>query len=938
MKAFLQRLAEEVYMNHHSELDKICIVLPSRRSGLFFKRFLTGVIDQPVWLPEIYSIDDFVEQLTSTTISDPIRILMELYEISRKLPSPLTESNPEQFLSKGIMMINDFDAIDKSLSDPSDVFTYLTKARKIEMWNPGKPEPSEAQIKYLQFFESLYEYYHNLKANLEAKSMAYSGMLYRKSANIIENTENQIRWKKVIFAGFNALSKAEEKIFFKLKTLQKAEIYWDTDSYYMDNNYMEAGQFLRKYRSVSSNFKWNDQTLITEKKKIRITGIPSDIGMAKLAGQIIYSDFLDNSDSHKENTVIALADESLLIPLLSSLPPEAGRCNVTMGYPFTNTNFHEIIKLILDIRIKNEEQIRITNSENLEIVQSDFKKFINHPLVVRYLNPEFIRFQEIGGNIPLKKFKESGIFSDEQIISFLSKCFWPENSFGLLDGISGLIQQIIEIEQQNLDENDTNPEMEFAATTRQIIENLYNLIERYPEFSKTRTIFMIYDQLSRIVKIPFYGEPLSGLQIMGMLETRSLDFNNVIILSANEDKLPRIKRADSFLPLDIQSAFGIPTYKEQAAIYAYTFYRLIQKAENVVIIYNAAEDSPDVAEKSRFIRQMINEMPQINPAIEITESTVPIIPDFSKKQFQVVISKTPEILDLLEKKSKSGFSPTTLSRYIQCPLKFFLNDLILITEPDEFDEAIDSATFGSIVHGALARFYSRFINLKLAYPDIEKALPELHAMVVASALDDNHLSNIKTGKNYLEMVAIEKLCEKVIKNDLELLKNNREIIITGLEKKYEGHVMIERDGSLFKVMIKGTADRIQKEGRLTRIIDYKTGKVDSNDLKVSDSEMLITDAKKHKALQLSIYEWLFMKNHPEQSEVIGSILSLKNFPEGFIDLEIYDTDSSLSRMEVIETKIKDLLCSVFDVSMPFTQTDEKKNCEYCEFRTLCDRH
>lgn len=937
MKAFLLKLAEEIYRNHHTNFDKLCVVLPSRRAGLFLKKHLAGLITKPLWLPDIFTIDDFIEELTSTKISDQIDVLFQLYEIHKlNLPAE-SELNPENFLRQGMTMINDFDTIDKSLSNPSEIYNYLTKAKKIELWNPGKPELTEAQQKYLQFFESQFNYYSNLKQRLQEKSMAYPGMLYREVSEKIEREDIQLKWDKVFFAGFNALSKSEEQILLKLRKMQKAEIFWDADQYYMERDYMEAGLYLRKFRSIFPDFHWIDSTLTSEKKDIMIMGIPSDIGMAKLTGQVIYNNFVETEGKEGENSVIALADETLLIPVLNSLPPQIGRCNVTMGYPYTSTHIHELIKLLMNIRLKNEEQQRIGASQEIELIPSDLKKILHHPLIEEFPNRKAEKDEIVQGNVSKSGFKAHKIIDDPDLAACMLKCLWPDDTPEFIAGMLELVEMIFESLKKEMSEEITSPEMEFATITHKLLIQIRNFIVKYPEFDKPRTLAMIYNHLARGIKIPFYGEPLSGLQIMGMLETRALDFENVIIVSANEDILPRTRKSDTFLPLDIQIAFGIPTYKEQAAIYAYTFYRLIQKAKNVTIIYNAAEESSEVTEKSRFIRQITSELPKINPLAEIGESVIPITPDLSKSQFPIHINKNQDINKLLKERAKNGFSPTSLSRYIQCPLKFCLNDLLEVREPEEVDNLLDAATFGNIAHETLKRFYFPFKNQKLLSEPILENLTKLNRLVSESANQLKPGTNFKLGKNFLSLVAIEKLCEKVIMHDLDDIRNGIDIIITDLEQKFTWKISIIDEETNLDVLIKGTADRIQKEDQLTRIIDYKTGMVEQRELQVAEPELLTLDAKKHKALQLAIYEWLYLKNNPIQNEVVGSILPLKDISKSFLDLKISYPESEMGKAEQVEQEIIGLLNQIFDKNISFEQTPEIQNCKYCEFKTLCGR-
>ena len=633
--------------------------------------------------------------------------------------------------------------------------------------------------------------------------------------------------------------------------------------------------------------------------------------------------------------VIALADESLLIPLLSSLPETAGRCNVTMGYPYTNTHFHEFIKLVLDIQGKREIQQVYSGKGELAISPTDLYRFLKHPLLSVKLGPTDLNLSLNTLITTQAGFQKSAITDDLEVRQFIEGCLWPDSPTGLLDIMLQFIFNLVDPKAVNDEGGHTD--IEFAATTHQILTRLKKTLERYPEFSSFKTLGLVYNQLSKSIKIPFYGEPLSGLQIMGMLETRALDFENVIILSANEDRLPKVSRTDSLLPVDIQRAFGMPTYREQASIYAYTFYRLIQKARNITIFYNAAEENTNVSEKSRFIRQIVQELPKINPEVSINETILAITPNLSLSVSPLTIEKNPDLMKLLKEKAVKGLSPTSLSTYIQCPLKFCLNELLSVREPEEIVNQMDAATFGKITHDVLNSFYQPFVNQVLNPEMMGKNLKNIGKLAQETATYLKPAFSYSHGKNFLDLFTIEKICEKIIRKDIDYVTEKKHVIITGLEIDYKDIITIPIDESTLKVVVKGKLDRVQQESDHVRIIDYKTGRIEKRDLVVKELSSLTTSSKMHKALQLAIYEWLYRKKNPEQHFVTASILPMKDISEYLLDIEIKDIVSPEEKTRVIEEQIKTVLQQIFDVSLPFAQTEEMQNCRNCEFATLCNR-
>ena len=734
--------------NYADDISDICIVLPNKRAGLFLKQHFSQLIDKTIWLPEILGAEELIEQLSDVEIIDNVTQLFELYNTYLA-----TEKEPESFeeFSKwGQILLHDFNEIDRYLIPTKNLFNHINEARALEVWNLGEAPITDFENQYLQFWKQLGTLYNAYGKHLKTKTWAYQGMAFRNVAEAISDNPEQfinekIKWKKVVFIGFNALNKAEETIISTLKKQNKAEILWDADAYYLNDDIQESGLFLRAFqkKAVFTPFNWISDKFNKDQKTINILGIPQNIGQAKYITNII-TDF-GNENNYKDTSVV-LADENLLVPVLQSLPEEVENINVTMGYPLKNTplnNFFEfyLTALLNAERFGHNGQLTYHYKDILKIVQLPFSKTVfstENCLAVK---------QEIT--------KKNWVFINKEKLDFINEKLGISlpNTYtinGVLEQCLAYIDKAKSIySKQKKEDKNMDLELEYLFQFAKLFNQLSTLLNEYPYIENCKSLYLLFRQLLSTYAIELYGEPLLGLQVMGMLETRNIDFKNVILLSANEGVLPAGKSFNSFIPFDIKRAYKLPTHIEKDAIYAYHFYRLLQHAENITILYNTETNEFGSGEQSRFVTQIENELKE-KKNITINKQLISY-PSENEDQIHKEVIKTPEIKAAIIARLKKGISPSALNTYINCPLDFYYKYILGISETDEVEETIDASSFGTYLHRVLEILYQPFIDKNITEIDLKnmlKLISETTRLVFSEDFSDKEL---KSGKKFIDL-------------------------------------------------------------------------------------------------------------------------------------------------------------------------------------------
>ncbi len=956
MLPFLQKTAQYIVNEFNDDLAGLCIVLPNRRGGLFLRRYLAEAVGKVTWAPTIFSIEDFIAGISGLQEAENLHLLFELYRVHREIEGEKAQTF-EEFLRWAPQLLSDFNEVDRYLADAKELFTTLTEARAISLWNLDNQPLTEFEKKYLYFYQSLYTYYEKLTRSLLAKNLCYQGLSFRHAAENIEGLMKELPWQHILFAGFNALTKAEEHIIDAMHKNGMATLLWDADHYYLDNRQQEAGDFLRdlmrKWPVIDPA--WISDDFATADKKIEIIGSPDPLGQVKYCGNLLKD--LALKGMANEKTAIVLLDEGLLIPLLNSIPEEVEALNITAGLPLKQTPLSGLFETVFRMHINTARFTSLSTMEKGKFYYKDVLKLLQHPYVQmmatglmdgnRFAFDETIekirKGHQIFVGIGELADEKSGLFAAR--LSFLDSMFtsWEKPS-DALDCFKAMIGSI----RLSLVEPGGRMDIEYLYAFSKIVHQLGNLLAENPSDLKIPAFYQLYEQVISATSLPFYGEPLKGVQLMGMLETRTLDFENLIILSCNEDLLPSGKVNTSFIPFDIKKSFDLPTYRHKDSVYAYHFYRLIQRARHIHILYNTEPDQLGGGDRSRFLRQIVHELPLYNPCIEIREMILNSPPVKGELLPVIEIQKTGETLILLEEKAVKGFSATSLNAYRNCPLKFYYAEIAGIREPEDVDDTIDPAVLGSAVHEALHQLYKPFIDQTMSAGILADML-KLSDDAIDKAFEKKFKgSDIAYGKNLLLVNVAKTMVKRFIQYEIgqaeELARSGKLFSVAFLEQFVETQMQIRCGDHDLNVRLKGFLDRVDKMDGWWRIIDYKTGITEPRQVKVKDWNDLVDHPELNIGFQLLMYGYLLESRFSSPISSGAGIFSLRRISSGFTAVCVPADEpgkfavmlnrTSLARFGEV---IREILMEIYDLSKPFVQTRDMKICERCPYINLCGR-
>lgn len=961
--SFLENVAEKVVGEYGDLLHQVAIITPNRRAVLFLRKAFSQKIISASWAPDLLSMEDFIAQTTHVAIEEPVALLLRFYNLYTQIEGDKAEPL-EEFLKWGSMLIKDFNDIDASVKEPVDLFNNLTDIRRMESWNPDGTKATEFQQKYIAFFDRFKHWHSAFSQELRNSRVAYQGLAWRMAAETFSQQQlPTMPWKYLIFAGFNALNQAEETIIHNLKKAGIARLFWDSDKYYLDNSSHEAGFFLRKYRKKwgKADFAFTGDHFTRDEKKIRIYGVAKNVNQARLASNIL--ERIRTNDTELENTAVVLANEELILPVLNSLPKSIRKVNITMGLPFSKTPTYGLFDAIFQLHLTAQRTQNAKEAFNSSFYFKDIVRLFRHPSISVLLAKDGLpsRIETFIRSIFLSK---SVFFTPRN----LARHWGNEKEFNslflpLFYGFSHDPTSLIST-MQSLSKQLNAAYRTMANTTETAIQNtpwfigfeaLYPLnillrkLETYSrkthENPNLKILFMLFKALSRETKMALSGEPLAGLQIMGMLETRNLDFENLIILSANEDILPSGKSAPTLIPLDLKAVFGIPFHKERDAIYAYHFYRLLQRAKNIHIVYNTQTQDLGSSEKSRFITQLQMEMHSWNPSISIKEDIVALPPAKEKKDHEIIIPKTPDILEAINSINKKGFSPTTLQHYIRCSLFFYFQHIAMVEETIMPEETLQANTIGSVVHEALEKLFDEqnLNNQVIQTTHIDKMLARAETVTHEKFAAIYKGGDLSSGKNLLLTKVAVRYVRNFLISEKELLirlkKENKRITYIRSEENLTTSLTINIANKDEEIRFRGFADRIDKIEGTIRVIDYKTGKVEKEELVIKEWQDVITEDKLGKSFQLMMYALLYKKKYGMPVELTPGIISFRNPAQGLWQLTYPGGKGPVKEdaIEAFESNLEALIKDIYNPCIPIKRTPNKDSCKNCPFREVCNR-
>jgi hypothetical protein len=879
--SFLSKLAKELLSNNSTSLHNINIVLPNKRAKIFLIEELKKQSSTTFLAPKIISIEMLIEEIAQLRTLDNIELLFEFYIVYLDTTEKSKQQDFEKFSSWAVTLIQDFNEIDRYLINQNEIFSYLFDIERIKHWTPNVNNQSKLIENHLDFWKLMPFYYQKFSEHLLIKKVGYQGLLYRKASENCLDFAKKSEDKTFVFAGFNALNASEETIIKCLLEHNKASVFWDIDAVFLKDEFHDAGLFLRRIKNSWKHFETHPFNWITDTfssdKNIEVIGTPKSIGQAKIAGKIIEKIVFENKSL--ENTALVLSEENILIPILNALPIEVENLNITMGYPSKNNPaqilIYKLFQLHLNAQNRNKKQSVFYYKEVLEI--------LNNPLIVSSIQAnEVVKIIKNSNLTFITSNRLSELFSKYDLSSneLVQHLFfdWNVSVNEILEKLK-VILIYIKTHLSNQNEQDKVTKA-FVFSIYNVILKITNYFETYNKIENLEILFSIYKQVIDQAQVSFEGEPLKGLQIMGILESRVLDFENVIITSLNEGKLPGGKSNNSFIPYDVKLEKGLPTYKERDAIFTYHFYRLLQRAKNIYLLYNTHSEGIDAGEKSRFITQLeIEHLPNHNFKKVFYNA---IKPDTIYQPIEVI--KTQPILDRLEEIATiKGFSPSSLTNYLRNPIQFYYQRILGVRENDEVEENVALNTLGTIIHEVLEKMYAPFEgkNIQIQLSDIDVMIQNIEAITLEKFIEVYKEGEIKKGKNLIAFEVAKRNIYNFLIQEKQHIENGDEVFILSLEKPHE--TIFEHHNLPYPVKISGKVDRIELRNNTIRIIDYKTGKVEANKLKINTFEGLTLDLANDKIIQLLCYALMFQTNPLKGNyNVEVGIFSFKNMKAGFL--------------------------------------------------------
>lgn len=952
---FLSEVARHLLTHHADKLGECTVVFPNRRTGLFLKKVLSQQISKPMWSPEIYSLEDFLLSFSNLNKADPLTLIFELYEASKQ-----ASGQPESFESFyfwGEMLLKDFEEVDHYLVNPQQLFTYVKDDKQLgeefyfldpqqealikKFWKDFFPTSTKTQNQFAETWKTLWPLYQALKDRLEDQQIGYTSHIYRSVLDALSSITFDAN-KPLIFAGFNALTPVEEQLIKHFITQYGAEILWDIDPYYLDDPHQEAGTFIRRYKDdtvLGRSFEDSISPRITQPKSITCTGVSLEIGQAKLLGQEISQ--LLAKGARREDIVVVLPQEHMLFPVLNVIPDAVDALNVTMGYPLKDTPLYGLLESAIEL----QESTHLSPENGLSFYFKTALDILNHPYLYqkeRKPTEDLVR--------SMRKKNKIRIFQKEILAlqsTLLNGIFRQVQT---ADDICTYLSEVLSALSHHVIER-FGLEKEYLFHFNVMLSRLDEILRKQPGGIDLKTFKSLFSKAARSVKIPFSGDPVEGLQIMGVLETRNLDFKHVFMLNMNEDIFPAADRSGSFIPYRIRKAFDLPTFETQNAIYAYLFYRLLHAPEQVSYYYNMYADFGLSGEVSRFIRQLELESGlhvkhrKLSNTTQISESQ-PILVETTQEVLKKLDMYTPEVSPSQQK----CLSASALNTYLTCKLQFYFKYVLRLFSNNEISEDLDARLFGNVLHYSMEFLYKTVMKEKGSRLIHDTDFVHLEASVDGAINkgfrevfgQEDKKSFTYQGRN----VVMRNLIRKFVLKVLEMDKAYAPFEMVSMEKedKYECYLSVSTALGEKRVRLSAEIDRVDKKGDTVRVLDYKTGR----DVKeVNSVSALFVETKKSDSggrkagFQTFFYALLYANKYGREGTIVPGLINIRDlFTENFdyrIRLNKDPLTNAAYYLPEFENHLKDLLKEIWDLDTPFSQTEDLDNCKYCDFNKICNR-
>lgn len=959
MVPFLKLTAQYLIEDFGSEISNINLVFPNRRASLFFNKYLSELIDEPIWQPNIVTISDLMYRISGLRQVDSVSLIIKLYEIYQKqLHSTETF---DSFYFWGEVMLADFDQVDKYRVDAKKLFTNIVDLKEIdERFGGLTPEQIEAlkaylgvvndsadsiiKDRYLSIWRVLGSIYEQFRLSLIDEGLSYEGLAYSIAAEKLENRSDFQLDGTYAFIGFNALNECEKALFKYLKKSDKALFFWDYDTFYTQSDVHEAALFLRdnllQFPNRLPSHHFNN---LSGTSKIYLISAPSGVTQAKLIPQIIDQIKVFEPEIGI-NTAVILPEEHLLLPVISALPQSIGELNITMGYPLKETAAYNLAEFLIRLHINS----RVTDDGMVRFYHKDVLSTLNHPylqiidydgctLLINRINTENIIFVE--ASLFDGKLLFQQIFSKQKsgkdLVNYLA-----EVTKTVAGAISG-----------KTDESSFNSrvELEYLYTLYTNLNRLGDVVNKNSIELSVKIFRQLFRKALSNVRVAFSGEPLSGMQVMGFLETRTLDFENIIMLSVNDDVLPGNHHRPSFITPSLRFAYGLPDYSHQDAMYAYYFYRLLQRAERTYLIYRNRTEGLSSGELSRFVLQLLMESGKIIERIDVKFDLGIATPS------EIKIEKTDKVINSLGRYLSTAegdkyISPSAFTTYLNCPLQFYYRYVADIREADEVTEEVDLPGFGKILHLVMEMIYQEIESETIDKKHLELIIknPSLLDKFIDKAYSTIYLRDKKeadrssmAGRNLLVLDQIKHSIVKMLKTDIK----RTPFKIIKQEEKVKAFIPFVANGVSKKLRIGGIVDRLDTDGNTIRVVDYKTGKAKDKGI-FSSVDDLFAPKKSDKTKEvLQIFTYCYaLKQQEGFDDIKPELWFVRDTNPDYLPSVKCKQDKSISEVssfnqweDVFVEKLKTLIYEIYDASIPFNQTDNKKTCQNCPYNVVCGR-
>ena len=943
--AFIQNIIDYIFKNYDLSKDIVEVVFPNKRASIHFKRQIVSQLSKTSWMPITSSVQQAMEKWSGLHLVDSLDVALELMSINDKDAN--NKVLKQNFFGLASQMAKDFDEIDQYKVDAKNLFESLNEVKIIENYTFSEytlsnEDSYKAQSKYLQFFSSLINYYSALRLNLFSRKVGYYGMITRCLSELpTDELVKRIDGKKIVFAGFNALTTTEEDVVVRLVENGNVVMLWDLDEYYINDKKQEAGRFANdffaKHRNLAGKKDYDNEHHGISFIGNALSTAEKEINVISVSGSSVQANALQLMMEKRENSVVVLADEALLIPTLNSLPDSVGEINVTMGYPFANTPLYGFIDQIFRFQHSLSDS-KIDLWPLASFCDADFIKLVFNGKDYDSLM-SWLKDKQSSSDLSLhvKDFysigksddnQEDGASEDLARFLTLSSTKWIDSK----DCIENL-KSILRVSLQKIKDESYFVKNQISVAGK-VLNKVESLIKKYDSV-EILDLQMLILQIGREMSIAMKGEA-DGLQVMGLLETRNLDFDVVNMLSVNEGVIPKNKNSNSLIPYDVRKYYNLPTYNQQQAVYAYHFYRLLHNAKKINLFYNSLSDSSGLGEPSRFIRQIEYELVKKNPKVKLQhfQYKSPII---NLKSNIISVDKDDTMLKKITK-----LSPTSISTYLRCSLQYYWKYIMNIN-CDEVNEEIQMNVIGSIIHNTLDELYRNFGNEIVTESKFLEVRSQYLDKCYQNALRNNNFRNglPKTGFNSIIASVIDTMISRFLDNEHNIVKENS-LRILCTEKELSFH--------LNNVELHGFADRIDLLNDKLRVIDYKTGSVNPYDVSISANAKQLQDMH-DKSIQLIMYKYLFIKMlnsnalgldealiaHIEEENIVPGIIALQKMSNGVFELKVNNADLANDFEAQCDIMFEQLISDIFDKNNPFTQTDDTKVCGYCGFRNICKR-